>query len=233
MKHVGVRRRVAHAALFILFSVGVAAPASAHSTGMSGASGKTNGFYCRGCHAGGIVPTIAFDGPTTMEPGAIATFRFTVTSQAKDSQTAGGLDVAGSGGILGLVADQGTQLLHSEVTHTGPKDNDANGQAPFDFTWQAPATPGTYTLYGAGCSVNDNSKQTGDAAAKTTYDVVVVPCIGNCDETGEVTVDELITGVNIALGITPPAACPALGGNVTIDEIIQAVNNMLTGCSPP
>jgi hypothetical protein len=49
-----------------------------------------------------------------------------------------------------------------------------------------------------------------------------------------VTVDELITGVNIALGATPLSACPVFDpsgdGAVTVDEILQAVNNALNGC---
>ncbi len=47
--------------------------------------------------------------------------------------------------------------------------------------------------------------------------------------------DELIQGVNIALGNTSLNQCPVFDssgeGEVTINEIIQAVNNALNGCS--
>ncbi|MBI3783118.1 MAG: Ig-like domain-containing protein, partial [Deltaproteobacteria bacterium] len=51
---------------------------------------------------------------------------------------------------------------------------------------------------------------------------------------GEVTVDELIRGVNIALEVQPLSVCASLDSNddgaVTIDEILRAVNNALGGC---
>jgi hypothetical protein len=249
----------AHAALVVSLSFGFAATGSANSTGINGVSGKDNGFFCRNCHAGGSAPTVAFGGPTTMDLGSTATFSFTVTSHSA-SQIAAGLDVAASGGTLGLVEGQGTRLLLSEVTHSSPKGNDANGQAIFEFTWQAPARAGTYTLFGAATSVNLNSQPNGDAAARTTYEIVVgaaaptptatsmplLPtptptatangktCVGDCGSDGEVTVDELITGVNMALGVTPLSACPVFDANgdgeVTIDEILQAVNSTLNGC---
>jgi hypothetical protein len=49
-----------------------------------------------------------------------------------------------------------------------------------------------------------------------------------------VTVDELIRGVNIALGNTAVDDCPAMdnsgNGTVTVDELILAVNAALDGC---
>lgn len=62
-----------------------------------------------------------------------------------------------------------------------------------------------------------------------------VPCGGDCDGATTVTVDEIIRGVNIALGTTPVGDCPAFdidgGDTVTVDEIVTAVNNALSGCS--
>jgi predicted outer membrane repeat protein len=58
-------------------------------------------------------------------------------------------------------------------------------------------------------------------------------CVGDCGGTGSVTIDEIITQVNIALGNAQPSACPhgvPSGTNVTVEVIIQAVNNALSGC---
>jgi hypothetical protein len=59
-------------------------------------------------------------------------------------------------------------------------------------------------------------------------------CVGDCNGDGEVTINELITGVNIALGASPVSSCPAIdangNGEVTINELISAVNNALNGC---
>jgi hypothetical protein len=59
-------------------------------------------------------------------------------------------------------------------------------------------------------------------------------CTGDCNGDGVVTVNELVVGVNIALGNASLAACPAFdrdaNGEVTIVELITAVNAALNGC---
>ena len=59
-------------------------------------------------------------------------------------------------------------------------------------------------------------------------------CVGDCDNSGNVAINELVLGVNIALGSASLAQCPALNvdGNdsVGIAELIQAVNAALKGC---
>ncbi len=59
-------------------------------------------------------------------------------------------------------------------------------------------------------------------------------CGGDCSGDGEVTVNELIIGVNIALGSASVGQCNAIDangdGDVTINEIISAVNAALAGC---
>ena len=57
--------------------------------------------------------------------------------------------------------------------------------------------------------------------------------VGDCNGDSVVTVDELIKGVNIALGTSELTICPSLDVNgndvVTVDELIRAVTNALTG----
>jgi hypothetical protein len=59
-------------------------------------------------------------------------------------------------------------------------------------------------------------------------------CSGDCNGDGQVTVDEILTMVSIALGNTPVTACDAGDANqdneITVDEILTAVNNALNGC---
>ena len=61
-------------------------------------------------------------------------------------------------------------------------------------------------------------------------------CIGDCDGSGHVTINELVLGVSIALGSQPLSACSAFdgdhSGHVEIYELIAAVNRALTGCAP-
>ncbi|GIW45766.1 MAG: hypothetical protein KatS3mg077_3048 [Candidatus Binatia bacterium] len=66
-------------------------------------------------------------------------------------------------------------------------------------------------------------------------DVAGVACVGDCNGNGEVTIEELIAMVNIALGSRPVSDCAAgdesRDGEITIEEIVKAVNNALNGCS--
>ena len=59
-------------------------------------------------------------------------------------------------------------------------------------------------------------------------------CAGDCNDDGKVTVDELIRGVNIALGNSHVDNCPAFDpddtGTVTIDELVRGVNHALAAC---
>src|SRR5262249_24616022 len=61
-------------------------------------------------------------------------------------------------------------------------------------------------------------------------------CTGDCNDDGTVSVDELLKGVNIALGNLSLSACAAFDadGNatITVNELIAAVANALGGCPP-
>lgn len=65
--------------------------------------------------------------------------------------------------------------------------------------------------------------------------VLSQPCVGDCNGDGAVTVDEIVTGVNIALDTVGVDSCPAFDTDgsttVTVDEIITAVNLALGGCA--
>jgi hypothetical protein len=170
------------------------------------------------------------------------------------------LNVAAAAGDLDA-SEAGTQAFPflglDEITHTMPRRS-TDGVTVFEFTWRAPDTPGTYTLFGAGNSVNNNGDQFGDDSARTTIDITVSspptstpvatatlsatvtptqpigPCVGDCSSNGQVTVDEVITGVNIALGTVGMANCPAFdrdeSGSVTVDELVEAIQRALQGC---
>ena len=60
-------------------------------------------------------------------------------------------------------------------------------------------------------------------------------CAGDCDGNGSVSINELITGVTIALGQATVSACPVFDadgdGTVSISELVAAVNGALDGCS--
>lgn len=62
----------------------------------------------------------------------------------------------------------------------------------------------------------------------------VRPCVGDCSRDLAVTVDEIVAGVNIALGEMSVSSCPRFdsdsNSSVTVDEILAAISNALSGC---
>jgi hypothetical protein len=61
-----------------------------------------------------------------------------------------------------------------------------------------------------------------------------LPCRGDCNGNGEVSVDELVRAVNVALDLLAVDTCPPAdaddSGAITINELIVAVSNALDGC---
>jgi hypothetical protein len=75
----------------------------------------------------------------------------------------------------------------------------------------------------------------GERTAPDVVDLTAPMCVGDCNGDGTVAINELITGVNIALGNQLLSTCPAFDadgdGSVAINELITAVNNALGACS--
>lgn len=73
------------------------------------------------------------------------------------------------------------------------------------------------------------------ATATATATLTPIRCGGDCDGEGVVTVDELVLGVNIALGSAELDDCFALDlnhdRNATVDELVGAVSSALCGCN--
>jgi hypothetical protein len=65
--------------------------------------------------------------------------------------------------------------------------------------------------------------------------ILISACSGNCNADPQVTIDGILTMVNIALGNAPVSDCLAGDANgdshTTVDEILTAVNNALNGCA--
>jgi len=55
--------------------------------------------------------------------------------------------------------------------------------------------------------------------------------VGDCNRNGKVSIDELVRGVNIALGDAPVSECTpfdrVVDGRVTVDELVRGVGNAL------
>lgn len=78
----------------------------------------------------------------------------------------------------------------------------------------------------------------GEGSFPTPTPTPAVPqCPGDCEGDGEVTIDNLLLLVNIALDQAPLTSCRAgdldANGSITIDEIIAAVGVALSSCPTP
>jgi hypothetical protein len=106
------------------------------------------------------------------------------------------------------------------VTRTGTSTLTPAASTPTHTATSTPLVPPSAT-----------PTQTPTSTPTITPTPTAAKCAGDCNNDGEVTIDELINMVNHALGGT---AQPCPNGipkePVTIDEIISAVNNALGGC---
>lgn len=148
-------------------------PASATSTGRTGASGNpaTGGQTCNRCHSGGVAPEVTLAGPQLVAPGATYAYSLTI---AGGQRVAGGFNVSATGGELDALPDaDDVQPREGELTHTLPKTVNDMGQMTFAFQWTAPMEAGEVTFYGAGNSVDGSGDTSGDAASAVTLAVTV------------------------------------------------------------
>src|SRR6185436_1835654 len=62
-------------------------------------------------------------------------------------------------------------------------------------------------------------------------------CTGDCDRNGRVAVNELIAGVNVALGRLSMESCEAIDrdgdGHADIDDLVHAVGDAVNDCNVP
>lgn len=154
-------------------------PTIASSTGRVGRSGNpaTGAATCAQCHSGGTAPTVTLQGSATVFAGSVLPYSLTIAggelTDAANDDPRGGFNVSTDFGDLLLATGSDTQLQSvfetgkDEVTHTLPHLPNENGEIKFDFVLSIPATtaPGTYTMYGAGNSVDGNGSPFGDGVA--------------------------------------------------------------------
>jgi len=146
---------------------------SQRSGGVSGYSGIGGGPTCTACHnsPNDSDPTVTLSGPASLAAGATGTFTLQIVPDASaQDANGGGLDVAVDGGTLIAITGQGTRLDSGEIVQSTPKNGST---VSWDFQWQAPATSGTFTMSGAGLSVNFGQGAANDETAVDTLQIVV------------------------------------------------------------
>jgi hypothetical protein len=131
--------------IFLLF--GISALIYAYGSGVAGCTLKNQSTGCN-CHS--TVPntnvTVTLSGPDTVLAGSTNTYTFSVNTSG--SFTKGGIDIAISNGTLGIGTSSGIKISSGEVVHSS-KFTSATTKT---FTFTAPSTPGTITMYACGAA---------------------------------------------------------------------------------
>ena len=140
-----------------------------------------------------------------------------------------------------------TSSVTATPTFTAPPTATATASATLTLTIPPSKTPSPTSSFTATRTATRAPTATATASATVTRTLpptpetpsptatpAPCPCVGDCDAGGEVTVDEIIIMVNVALGNVSPTACLVgdanQDGEITIDEIVTAVNNALNEC---
>jgi hypothetical protein len=196
----------------------VSAPYSQTLTAVGGAGGFSWGF-ASGSSFPGL--TVSPDGVLSGTPQAFTEEPFPLRIKATDTN-----------------GDSHTKVLNITVSLTAESPTPTHSPTPTlsgtpTATQTRSATP-TRSATGTATPTATTGLQTPIDTPTPTPTSVAAACVGDCNGNQSVTVDELVTGVNIALGSTPVTACPAFDTNldtrVTVDELVTAVNNALQGC---
>ncbi len=197
-----------------------------------------------------VVPSATSTGTRTATVTAQPTSTATVTAAATGTGTvAPSLTRTGTRTATVTVIPTGTATgaasPASTRTRTATVTASATGTAPVtvaptDTATGAPSATPTSTVNPTGsppATLNATATVTATPVGPTptaTDTPSARACTGDCDAAGGVSISELITGVNIALGSLPLDRCPAFdpsaSGGVEINELIAAVNNALNGC---
>lgn len=137
----------------LLLLIGITEEIYSYSSGVSGRTlkpGSTNGCTCHQSSSNSAV-LISVTGPATLNPGQVGTYSFTV-DRSSGTKSTGGIDIATSGGTLGIGTSTGIKISSAEIVHSAKFSSFPMTKS---FTLTAPATPGPITLYCTGaCGTN-------------------------------------------------------------------------------
>jgi hypothetical protein len=118
------------------------------------------------------------------------------------------------------------------VTRTPTHTSTRNATVTPSATPPSPTSTPTTAVRSPTATVTGSPVSTATMIPTPTVDAP--QCIGDCDGSDTVSVNELVLGVNIALARAALAACPAFDQNdsqgVEVNELVAAVNRALRGC---
>lgn len=124
----------------------------------AGITGRTKkGGFTEGCKCHGSAPfnnvNVIVSGPDTVQPGQTANFLLSITG---GPLVRGGTNIAVSLGELNTISGSGLRKQDGELTHQQPKAP-VSGSVSFQFSYTAPLTEGTDTIFANGNSVSNDT----------------------------------------------------------------------------
>lgn len=130
-----------------------------------------------------------------------------------------------------------TVLVTPTATPTASDTATATGTVTATVTATPTPTATATASHSATPTETTTATATASPSATPSASATPVACAGDCDHSGEVTITDIVTLVNIALESAPVTACPAGNlngdGQISVDEILAALGNSLHGCPMP
>jgi hypothetical protein len=196
---------------------------------------------CGQCHGGGVSETdVTTTGSVTAGSTDGSTINPLTVADATGFASGKEVMIAGAGWagadfktVIARVSGTTVYLTYPAVTSvTGATVTVAGNPTANGASYKTKATLATTAK---GMHAAAQLTPTPTATQTPTPTATPKVCVGDCSNDQSVTVDEILTMVNIALGNVPLSECEAGDGNgdhqITVDEILTAVNNALNGCS--
>ena len=190
--------------------------------------------YVTSITSGALPPGLGIDSPTGVlsgMPTAAGEFSFTVSATDADAVQ---ITKAYTMTINGALEATATATSTTNVTPAATSTSTPNITATPSATATISATPPNTSTATASATPSNSPTLSATPLSTATATATALACVGDCDGNGKVAVNELVGGVNIALGSAPLENCPSFdrnqNGSVSISELIAAVNAALRGC---
>jgi len=140
---------------------------------------------------------------------------------------------------------QAIQVMYDKPPYTLPGDDIYYQCADLVLRRSAPTPTASPTASGSPSPTASPTRTprptpipTATSTARPSPTIAVAPpCVGDCEQAGVVTLDDVLAGIGAALAGTGVDPCLGSfgedGGAVTVEDLVAAVNGASHGCSPP
>lgn len=154
-----IDRKIFTAGLMVLIMLLSQVLLYAFPTGITGRTLKTTTNGCGSCHgpSANAEVIVTISGPDTLNTGQTGQYSLTIS---KASKLGAGLDIAVRSGVLNPVSSN-IHVSNGELTHNN-NISMTNGSVTVQFSYTAPSSATTDTIWATGLATNSNGNEGGD-----------------------------------------------------------------------